>query len=222
MSDEQTVRVWDLFVRVCHWTVVLCFAVAYIVGDEILALHVWAGYVVGVLAVLRVLWGFVGPRHARFSDFVFPPATVFGYLRDLLRLRAPRYIGHSPAGGAMVVALLVGLLAITYTGLVTYAVRNNAGPLAGIVTADAAAPAGPSQVFIASARADDEATSAQRAARRNRPGRNWREAHELLANLVLVLVGLHIAGVLWSSFAHHENLVRAMVTGRKRADSGHR
>lgn len=214
-SDE--VKVWDPFVRVFHWSVVAAFAVAYIVGDEVLAVHVWAGYLIGGLLVLRVVWGLVGPRHARFSDFVYGPAAVFGYLRDLVGFRAKRYLGHSPAGGAMVVALLLGLAAITGTGLVTYAVRNNAGPLVGLISAPAAPPAvtatpEPPRVQ------DQGTTEGRRRGRTPRPGREWKEIHEWSANIVLVLVGFHILGVLLSSLAHHENLVRAMITGRKPAD----
>ena len=101
-----TVRVWDPFVRVFHWSLVGLFALALATGDEIEWLHLAAGYAIAALVVLRTAWGFVGPRHARFSDFVRPPGAVLGYLRDALRLRAPRHLGHNPAGGAAVAASL--------------------------------------------------------------------------------------------------------------------
>jgi cytochrome b len=186
--DAPMVPVWDRFVRIAHWTIVVGFFAAYFSEDDLLTLHVWAGYVVGVLALLRVVWGLIGPEQARFTDFLYRPAEVLAYLRDLVRGRGRRYLGHSPGGGAMVVALLIGLLAVVGTGLVLYAIEDHAGPLAGLIASTGR-------------------------------GGVWEEAHEVIANLVLVLVGLHVAGVLLASHVHHENLIKAMVTGRKRAPS---
>jgi cytochrome b len=177
------VRVWDGFVRVFHWALVIAFTVAYLT-EEPLIVHVWAGYVVTALVVARVVWGFVGPKHARFADFVYRPATALAYLRELVRLRGKRYLGHSPAGGYMVILLLVLLAATGASGLIVYGGEHAAGPLAGIV---------------------NKATAEQ-----------LEEWHELLANLTLACVFVHIAAVVFASFAHRENLPRAMVTGWKR------
>src|SRR6516165_1175214 len=111
-----TVKVWDLFVRVFHWSLVSFFVIAYATGDEIEKVHIAAGYAIAALLALRVVWGFLGPPHARFNSFVRTPREVLEYLRDVLRFRAPRYIGHNPAGGAMILALIALLAGTCVTG----------------------------------------------------------------------------------------------------------
>jgi len=173
-SRCETVRVWDPLVRVFHWSLVLSFALAWISADEWDDLHIWAGYAAAALIAFRLVWGLVGSRYARFSQFVRSPRAVAAYLKDLLTGREARYLGHNPAGGAMILLLILSLSALCLTGWMQ--------------TLDA---------FW---------------------GEEWvEEVHEALANLLLVLVGLHLAGVALASLKHHENLVRAMVTGRKRA-----
>lgn len=182
MSAQVTV--WDPFVRVFHWTLVVGFAVAYLTEDDLLTVHVWAGYVVGILVVARIIWGFIGSPHARFADFVYAPSTALNYVRELLRFRGARYLGHSPGGGYMVILLLILVGATVVTGLIVYGGEQQAGPLAGMFT---------------------EAT-----------GEAMEEWHEVISNITLGLIVIHISAVLLASFAHHENLVRAMVTGKKR------
>jgi cytochrome b len=128
------VYVWDPFVRLFHWSLVVAFTIAYLTEEDLLKVHVWAGYVVGALVVARIIWGFVGPAHARFTDFVYAPADTLRYVRDLVLFRAERHLGHSPGGGAMIVLLLILLLATVVTGLVVYGGDQQAGPLAGMFT----------------------------------------------------------------------------------------
>lgn len=172
-SAQERVRVWDPLVRIFHWTLVGAFAIAFIVEDELLGVHVWAGYLALTLIGLRVLWGLIGTRHARFTDFVRGPRAVIAYTKDALLFRAPRYLGHNPAGGAMVIALL---LSVAATGLTGWMMMDAQGL----------------------------------------GGEEFEEVHEFFAFLSLGLVVSHVAGVLFSSLAHQENLIGAMISGDKR------
>jgi len=174
-QPETRVRVWDPLVRVFHWTLVAAFATAFIVEDELLGVHIWAGYLALGLIGVRILWGLVGTRHARFTDFVRGPGAVFAYLKDAIAFRAPRYLGHNPAGGAMILALLISIGATGLTGL-------------SLVDA------------------------------RGFEGEALEEVHEFFAFLSLGLILAHVGGVLFSSFAHGENLVAGMISGYKRRD----
>jgi cytochrome b len=116
-QEPERVRVWDPFLRVFHWGLAAAVGIAFATEDELDELHTATGYVVMGLIGVRLLWGLVGPRHARWRDFVRGPRAVLAYLGDVLRGHPARYLGHNPAGGAMAVALICGLLATTLTGL---------------------------------------------------------------------------------------------------------
>ncbi len=131
---NHSIKVWDLPVRLFHWLLVAGFFVAYFTEDNFLTLHVWAGYLVFGLLMFRLIWGFIGYRYARFSDFICTPAKSVCYMKKLITGRAKRYIGHNPAGAAMIVLLILSLLITTATGLAIYGAEEHAGPLAGIVT----------------------------------------------------------------------------------------
>ncbi|HUQ75267.1 MAG TPA: cytochrome b/b6 domain-containing protein, partial [Burkholderiales bacterium] len=105
--------VWDAFVRAAHWTLAICIVAAWLTRREV---HEWAGYTAGALVALRILWGFVGSRYARFSQFVRPPAATLAYARAVAAGRAPRYLGHNPLGGWMIVALLAGVILTVASG----------------------------------------------------------------------------------------------------------
>ena len=110
------IRVWDPFVRAFHWALALSFAVAWLSGEGWERLHELAGYVVGSLMLARVAWGFLGPRYARFSHFVRPAGVVVDYLKSIADGSERRFIGHNPAGGTMIVVMIVSLGATAATG----------------------------------------------------------------------------------------------------------
>lgn len=206
--SEKIIRVWDPLVRVFHWSLVVAFIVAWLSGEEESLVHVYAGYVILGLVGFRIVWGLVGPRYARFSNFLYSPGRTVSYLRSLLSQNPEHYTGHNPAGGWMIVLLLGSLLVAVYTGLEVYAAEGQ-GPLAG---------GGPGIELIATARADDDSDDEHEGDDENEAEEFWEELHEFSANFTLLLVFVHIAGVLVASYVHRENLVRAMVTGRKRSN----
>jgi cytochrome b len=187
MKTQNEIKVWDIFVRIFHWGLVTAFVIAFLT-EEFMSLHSTAGYVVMGLITLRLAWGFIGPLHARFSDFAYKPAVIKSFVKETLLLKAKRYIGHNPAGGAMIFLLIISLLLTGISGMVLYAGEDQAGPLAGLL---AGMSHGVTEVF--------------------------EEVHEFFANFTLLLVFIHVAGVIIESLVHHENLVRSMITGRKRA-----
>ncbi len=133
---SEEVRIWDPLVRYGHWVLAVAFLIAYLTEDDLLTVHVWAGYVVGIVILVRLVWGLIGTQHARFRDFLYSPRESLAYLFDMLRGRAKRHLGHSPIGAPMVFALLISLALTTGSGLLVYAYDKHAGPLAGMVAAD--------------------------------------------------------------------------------------
>jgi cytochrome b len=181
-------RVWDLPVRIFHWTLVLAVAGAWLthqLGISYFVYHLWCGYAVLTLVSFRILWGLVGTRHACFWNFVHNPLATARYGLDLLRGRDAHYAGHNPLGAWMVVLLLLALLAQAVLGLFGNDEISNLGPLNGYVSEDR--------------------------------GIELTSLHRKLFWWIVGAIGLHIAAVVYHRVAKGENLVRAMFTGRKPA-----
>lgn len=211
MSGPGLVRVWDPVVRIGHWSLAMLFAAAYASGELDAPFHVYVGYAVLALVVFRILWGFVGTRHARFADFLRGPRATLGYLLAFAAGRPPHFLGHNPAGGWMIVALLSVLLCCTWTGMETFGAKGE-GPLA---------QGGAAALFFPASAANDRVAPPGEGRggrkRRSPAERFWKELHEGFINTALLLVLLHVAGAVSASVVHRENLVRAMVTGDKLA-----
>jgi cytochrome b len=138
-SRGDKVLVWDWPVRVMHWGLVVAVFGAWLTRElegDWFAWHVRCGYAVIVIACVRLVWGFVGTRHARFSNFVRGPKTVLHDLRALVQRDAEGNVGHTPAGAWMIVALLAMLLAQGLTGLFSNDQVYQTGPLFGYVTGE--------------------------------------------------------------------------------------
>ena len=174
-------------------------------------------YFVLFLVLFRILYGFVGTKYARFSDFLYHPAQIADYLKGLLIGRPKHYIGHNPAGGFMILIMLLSLLSLTLTGLKAYVVKGH-GPLANHEI---------SFMTNAFADSDDKENHNEHDIRKRSSQKNnrsekiekdefWEEVHETIAHFTLFLISIHVLGVLVSSLVHRENLIKAMITGRKR------
>ncbi len=132
MNNQKLIKVWDLPLRIFHWLLVAGFFVAYLTEDDLLTVHVWAGYSVAGLLLFRLVWGFIGTEYSRFSNFLCSPVRSIAYVKDLIAFKTTRYIGHNPAGAAMIVLLLVSLTMTVLTGLAVYGADQALGPLASI------------------------------------------------------------------------------------------
>jgi cytochrome b len=217
----KIVKVWDLFVRFFHWSLVAGVISQLATAENLKNVHAAVGYIIVVLLVLRIIWGIVGPVHARFTDFIYPPADTIAYMKGLIQRRPRHYLGHNPAGGAMICALLSFLILTTLAGLKALGAEGK-GPLA-------LHP----QTAMDRAWADnhpdrDEEIPTRRGMNRidmenqSSPAGSkarahfWKEIHETLVGITLFLIGLHICGVFASSYVHRENLILAMITGKKK------
>lgn len=179
-DPRRPIPVWDVAVRLLHWTLACAVAVAW---TSTLAIGVpgpWhepAGYTAAACVTLRLLWGLVGSRHARFTDFLRSPSVTWRYTRQVWHGRAPRHIGHNPLGGWMALTLWLTTGGIAFTGWLQTTDR-----------------------FWGS-----EALE---------------QVHTTLAWGLLGLVALHLGGVWLTSRHQRENLVKAMLDGRKMPPSG--
>lgn len=212
-SDKQTM-VWDLFVRVFHWLLVLFFFLAYATGDEKGSLHRNLGTLVLLLVMARIYWGFFGSNYALFKNFLCSPLKAVAYVKTLVTGSPTHYTGHNPAAAWMILFLLTGSLILCLTGFFTCA--NKGG--------QAWFDLGQTFSLTGTAYADHPGKKLHGGRQKGREHfakeedggeRFWGELHEAAANVMLSLVCLHISGVLISSRMHHENLTQSMITGYK-------
>ena len=168
-ASNTVVKVWDPLVRLAHWSLVASLVAAWFTSK---AAHEWLGYAALGIVTLRIVWGGIGPRYARFRQFVLGPAETLAYARAFAARVEPRHLGHNPLGGWMIVALLATVALTCASGWLSITDR-----FWGVA---------------------------------------WvQDTHTFLANALVVLAGLHIGGVVYTSLRHRENLARAMVTGCK-------
>ena len=182
--------VWDGFVRVFHWSLVLLFTVSVAsgkVGGEWIDWHMKSGYAILALVTFRLMWGFVGGEYARYVSFLTGPVRAVQFAKGLLGASHEQVIGHNPVGGWMIILMLLLLATQAVLGLFSNDEIATTGPLARYVS---------------------DATSITLMGR-----------HRTIGNILLVLVGVHIAAVLFHLLVKKENLLRAMFSGKKELPS---
>lgn len=193
---------WDPLIRITHWGIAFAVVANGLVNKAGGTAHIWIGWSVMALLALRLVWGVLGPAEARFSAFPPDPRAAMSHLADLVRGKPREHASHNPAGALMVYALWGLLATISVTGLV---MTGGASPIR-LAEEKAAVASGDWSVLVN----DDEGADEDSAF-----GNIAEEVHEVAANLILILAGLHVAGVVFESRALRRNLVRPMITGRK-------
>ncbi len=189
-DKPQTIRIWDLPVRLFHWILVVLLAVSYFTaraGGDWMDLHFWSGYAILTLILFRVGWGFLGSTTARFASFIKGPAAALHHLGELLRGR-PREVGHNPLGAVMVVVMLVAVLLQAVTGL--FAADTDMGTVNGPLALKVA------DEWV------DRATG----------------FHRFWIDILLILIAVHVLAVLLYVVWRRQDLIGPMFTGRKRLD----
>ena len=195
--DAETIktrmaRVWDLPVRLFHWTLVILMVASFTtgkIGGNWLVWHFYSGYLILALVLFRIVWGLIGSDTARFAGFVRGPSHVFAYARSMLGGPPQFHAGHNPLGGLMVVLMLILLLTQATTGLFVDDEIATRGPLADKVA---------------------DATVAL-----------MTRIHRININVLLAAVGLHITAALFYLFVKKDNLIVPMFTGMKTLPPGH-
>lgn len=171
----KTIKVWDPLVRTTHWALVCCVLGNYAFNEAGEIWHEWMGYTATGIVLVRIIWGFVGTKHARFTEFFPTRSRLIPYVKLLLRGKEPRTIGHNPVGALMMLTLM---LMVCFLGLTGYLMGTD--------------------TFWG-----DETIKG---------------VHAVLANSLITLVALHVVAAVIESLRHRENLILAMITGKKKRE----
>ena len=180
----RAVYVWDLPVRLFHWSLVALVVLSWASRElDYMEVHRWSGYAILTLVLFRIGWGFAGTRHARFADFVRTPRAMRAYMADILAGAKAQHLGHNPAGGWSVMAILACMLVQAITGLFVSDEVLFDGPFYRAVSEETA--------------------------------HRLKQLHGINFNILLLLIGLHLAAITFYRFVKREDLVRPMLSGFK-------
>ena len=167
--------IYDLPTRIFHWLFSLLFVVAFLItktiddDNPLFSYHMLAGLTLGVLVLLRIIWGFIGTRYAKFSSFALKPCELIEYFKRILSGDKKKWVGHNPASSWAALVMMSSALLLAISGILM--------------------TSGYKKLF--------------------------EDAHEIVANVFLITVLLHIAGVLLHSFRHKDSISLAMINGKK-------
>lgn len=202
--DEQRPRRWDTVVRLTHWAIVAAVVTNAIFTEGGSRTHIWVGYALAAIFGLRLLWGLMGPPEARFSAFPPSPRRAFAHIREILAGEKHQYSSHNPLGALMVYAIWSCLAVMIATGIAMAGFPGGLRADAGHQQAR--------EIRI-------ERTGATVGDRKERDEKREEgplsEVHEITANLLYVLIALHLAGVLFETRRNGRQIVVAMLPGRR-------
>ncbi len=216
-AETTKVRAWDPLVKLTHWGIAIAVLVNGVFTEEGSGWHVWVGTGMAALLAVRLLWGFIGPREARFSAFPPSPARALAHVGDIVAGRKVRHASHNGLGALMAYALWATLGVVAVTGFAMSGVPGTASakveaPMAPVV----AVPLAPVAV---QADEEGEGDEGEEAGERGEGGEGgegpeWiEEVHEVAANLLFVLAALHIGGVLFETRRTGPTVIRRMTVG---------
>lgn len=186
----KTVRVWDLPIRLFHWTLAVLIVAAVVtqkIGGNATEWHFRCGYAILTLLLFRILWGLFGTRYARFSSFLYGPSTIVGYVRGGKDALKEKFLGHNPLGSLSVFALIGVVLAQAMGGLFSNDDIASEGPLVRYISKETS----------------DKITSLHK---------------DVGETLIYILVALHITAIIFYYVKKRQNLVKAMITGDQEVD----
>ena len=194
---------WDPVVRLSHWLIAAAVIINGLISKPGGTIHIWIGWITMAVLVIRLVWGFIGPREARFTAFLPDPRAAVSHLFSLMRGKPKEYPSHNPAGAIMVYALWACLAAVIATGLI----MTDAKTPITIAQERAAVEQGDWSVLAGDSKSDETSGAS---------GEIVKAIHETAANLMLILALVHVAGVAAESYALRRNLVRPMIKGPPR------
>jgi cytochrome b len=190
LADTADLRVWDLPVRVLHWLLAIGIGVCWWTGlHNQLQYHLYSGYAILWIVLMRLYWGLVGSSTARFVNFVQGPKAILDYASTLHRRDTPHAHGHNALGAVSILLMLGLVLAVVVLGLFAVDVDGlYSGPLSSYVTF--------------------------------KQGRHLAHLHYHWFNILLWVIGLHLAAVAFYFLYKRHNLIGPMISGKRRGDPG--